>query len=93
MNYLEKEFENLRLDDVEELNKQTQEKLVETKNPASQALTPREYQYEIFKEAVKQNTIAVLDTGAGKTLISVMLIKHMRAIEDEKYQASPTYKV
>jgi endoribonuclease Dicer len=29
--------------------------------------TPREYQLELFQRATHQNTIAVLDTGSGKT--------------------------
>ncbi|KAI8070951.1 hypothetical protein BC940DRAFT_253249 [Gongronella butleri] len=40
-------------------------------------LDPREYQYELYQQAVKENTIAVLHTGGGKTLIAVMLIKYM----------------
>jgi endoribonuclease Dicer len=38
--------------------------------------TPREYQLELFERATKQNTIAVLDTGSGKTLIAVLLLRH-----------------
>ncbi|KAI9045212.1 putative RNA helicase/RNAse III [Aspergillus affinis] len=44
-------------------------------------LDPREYQVELFERAKSQNTIAVLDTGSGKTLIAVLLLKHI--IHDE----------
>jgi hypothetical protein len=40
-------------------------------------LALREYQYELFQRAIEGNDIAVLDTGAGKTLISVTLIKYI----------------
>lgn len=36
---------------------------------------PREYQIELFERAKLQNTIAVLDTGSGKTLIAVLLLR------------------
>ncbi|KAF8477226.1 hypothetical protein BDZ91DRAFT_672698 [Kalaharituber pfeilii] len=37
---------------------------------------PREYQLELFETAKQQNTIAVLDTGSGKTLIACLLLRH-----------------
>ncbi|KAM5473717.1 Dicer-like protein 1 [Microsporum ferrugineum] len=42
---------------------------------------PREYQLELFEKAKEKNIIAVLDTGSGKTLIAVLLLKHV--IEQE----------
>ncbi|GJJ12209.1 hypothetical protein Clacol_006450 [Clathrus columnatus] len=40
-------------------------------------LIPRKYQEEIFEQAQNENIIAALDTGSGKTLISVRLIQWM----------------
>ncbi|PWW79995.1 hypothetical protein C7212DRAFT_355951 [Tuber magnatum] len=37
---------------------------------------PREYQLELFEIAKTRNTIAVLGTGSGKTLIACLLIRH-----------------
>jgi superfamily II DNA or RNA helicase len=42
-------------------------------------LAPRKYQLEILEEAKQRNTIAYLETGTGKTLISVLLIKALSA--------------
>ena len=40
-------------------------------------LVPRQYQLELFRKALKNNIIAVMDTGSGKTLVAVMLIREM----------------
>lgn len=39
--------------------------------------TPRAYQIDLYEKAVKNNTILYLPTGAGKTYIAVMLLKHL----------------
>ncbi|CBX93957.1 similar to dicer-like protein 1 [Plenodomus lingam JN3] len=48
---------------------------------AKRITNPRDYQTELFLRAKDQNTIAVLDTGSGKTHIATLLLRHV--LEDE----------
>ncbi|KAJ2724912.1 Dicer-like protein 1 [Coemansia sp. Benny D115] len=41
----------------------------------STGLQPRDYQLSLFREALRRNSIIMLETGTGKTLVSVMLIE------------------
>lgn len=52
---------------------------------------PREYQLELFERAKEENVIAVLDTGSGKTLIAVLLLKHIidKELEDRAAGKAP----
>ncbi|KAI3507009.1 hypothetical protein L1887_21714 [Cichorium endivia] len=43
---------------------------------ADQLTFARSYQIEALEQAIKQNTIVFLETGSGKTLIAIMLLRH-----------------
>ncbi|GAA5805026.1 hypothetical protein HPULCUR_010539 [Helicostylum pulchrum] len=90
--YLDSELKDLTMEQVAEINKNSNCNTKWQSSKPTEPMIPREYQYEILKKAVSENIIAVLDTGAGKTLISVMLIKHMKMIEDENSSTIPHYE-
>ncbi|KAL7910502.1 hypothetical protein GGI35DRAFT_493076 [Trichoderma velutinum] len=43
--------------------------------------SPREYQIDLYERARDENTIVVLDTGSGKTLIAALLMRHVLQVE------------
>ena len=48
-------------------------------------ITPRKYQEEIAKTCIEKNTLVVLPTGLGKTLIALMVaIERMKKYPTEK---------
>ena len=54
---------------------------------------PRDYQLELFERAKQENTIAVLDTGSGKTLIAVLLLRHVIDEELERQAAGGPHRI
>ncbi|KAF9181463.1 Dicer-like protein 1 [Haplosporangium sp. Z 767] len=61
--------------------------------PPDRYLVPRLYQMELFKKAVDGNVISVMDTGSGKTLVAVMLIKEMINREREAQRKPEDRKI
>jgi len=55
--------------------------------------SPREYQIELFERARDRNTITVLETGAGKTLIAALLLRHILEQELESRAAGQPKKI
>jgi endoribonuclease Dicer len=54
---------------------------------------PRDYQTELFQRAKTQNTIAVLDTGTGKTHIATLLLRHVLEEELENRSKGCVHKI
>ena len=50
-------------------------------NDNKKIFVPRNYQIEIFNEAKKQNSIIYVETGRGKTFISIMLMADLLKID------------
>src|SRR3989344_6561036 len=65
-------FDKSKLEEKDELNKNEKSKRKEFKDIKIN-IKPREYQQNIFDIAKDKNTLVVLPTGTGKTLIALML--------------------
>ena len=61
----------------ESLNNKEREEISNKK----QILKPRDYQQKIFDRAKNQNSIIYVETGKGKTFISIMLMSHYLGID------------
>lgn len=60
---------------------------MDVENPllSRNVIEPREYQLNLYREAINQNTLIVLPTGLGKTIIAAMLIA--KVLEEGKGKA------
>ncbi len=57
----------------------------DTDNQSSkERLKPRRYQEEALQFAKQRNAIVFLDTGAGKTLVAILLIEHLFHTREKK---------
>jgi dsRNA-specific ribonuclease/ERCC4-related helicase len=50
--------------------------------------TPRLYQLELIEAAKRENIIAYLETGAGKTLVAALLIKHVLVSDPDPHKVA-----
>ena len=55
-----------------------------TQNFLGGNIEPREYQINIFNSAKEYNTLVVLPTGLGKTIIAAMLAEYVLFEKNEK---------
>ena len=79
-------------DAVANLNQSLNSMLIQQQDPEL-VKNPRDYQIELFERAKKENTIAVLDTGSGKTLIAVLLLRWVIDNELENRAAGKPPKI
>ena len=73
----EKEKENIIIKD----NTLIINKSILNLGPQNHIIFPRKYQQEIFEKAKNKNSIIYLDTGRGKTFISIMLMADLLKIK------------
>lgn len=54
---------------------------------------PREYQKELFRQAMSGNSIVYLPTGSGKTLVAAMVIGAMKKLNPDKMIAFLVHRI
>ena len=81
MNYIEDKMENLNIEDEPNRKKK---------------MIPREYQKQIYEKAKEENSIIYVETGKGKTFISIMLMADLLGIDlqnEKKQNIDKTKKI
>ncbi|KAF9438743.1 Dicer-like protein 1 [Entomortierella beljakovae] len=74
---------DLLLSFLNDSDQSTEETTTTTTTKPKVKLEPRNYQNDLYQEALKNNIIAVMDTGSGKTLVAAMLISELAKRESE----------
>jgi endoribonuclease Dicer len=67
--------------------------ILASQDTAVRIMNPRDYQTELFMRAKDENTIAVLDTGTGKTHIATLLLRHVLEEELESRAKGEIHKI
>jgi endoribonuclease Dicer len=67
--------------------------ILASQDTAIRITNPRDYQTELFMRAKDENTIAVLDTGTGKTHIATLLLRHVLEEELESRAKGGIHKI
>ncbi|PHH62390.1 hypothetical protein CDD81_7186 [Ophiocordyceps australis] len=75
------------------LDRQSTASLIQSNEATAIIKSPREYQMDLYHRAKERNSIIVLDTGSGKTLIAALLLRHTLDNELERRARGLTAKV
>ena len=83
-------------DDIKGINEEFPKININIQKPKKNKLIPRDYQKQIFEKAKNQNSIIFVETGKGKTFISIMLMADLLGINidnDEKQKYDKNKKI